>query len=126
VFGVAVQGNLALLFFGAVLYALAHIFLAVFLSNFAKNELQAVQMAPLIALPSMALSGMLIPINAFPDWVQTISKFVPMYYGNRVFEGIMLKGYDIGNLAPEFAIIGGIALLFFMLAVMTVKDKIPA
>lgn len=126
VFGAAVQGKLALLFFGAVLYALAHIFLAVFLSNFARNELQAVQMAPLIALPSMALSGMLIPINTFPDWVQTIAKFVPMYYGNRVFEGIMLKGYGVGDLAPEFAVIGGIALLFFLLAVVTVKDRIPA
>jgi len=126
VFGVAVQGNFALLFFGAVLYALAHIFLAVFLSNFAKNELQAVQMAPLIALPSMALSGMLIPVNAFPDWVQTISKFVPMYYGNKIFEGIMLKGYGIGDLAFEFAVVGGIAVLFFVLAVTTVKDRIPA
>jgi ABC-2 type transport system permease protein len=126
VFGAAVQGNIALLFFGAVLYALAHIFLAVFLSNFARNELQAVQMAPLIALPSMALSGMLIPINTFPDWVQTIAKFVPMYYGNRIFEGIMLKGYGIVDLAPEFAIIGGVALLFFVLAVMTVKDRIPS
>ncbi len=126
VFGAAVQGNIVLLFFGAVLYALAHIFLAVFLSNFARNELQAVQMAPLIALPSMALSGMLIPINTFPDWVQTIAKFVPMYYGNRIFEGIMLKGYGIVDLAPEFAIVGGVALLFFVLAVMTVKDRIPA
>jgi len=126
VFGVAVQGNLGLLFFGAVLYALAHIFLAVFLSNFAKNELQAVQMAPLIALPSMALSGMLIPINAFPDWVQVIAKFVPMYYGNRIFEGIMLKGFGIGDLTFEFAVIGGIAALFFILAISTVKDRISA
>lgn len=124
VFGVIVRGGIFLLFFGAVLYALAHVFLAVFLSNFAKNELQAVQMAPLIALPSMALSGMLIPVSTFPDWVQTIAKFIPMYYGNRVFEGIMLKGYRISNLAPEFAVIGGIALLFFVLAVSTVKDRI--
>jgi len=125
-FGVVVRGSIFLLFFGAVLYALAHVFLAVFLSNFAKNELQAVQMAPLIALPSMALSGMLIPVSTFPDWVQTIAKFIPMYYGNRVFEGIMLKGYGISNLAPEFAVIGGIALLFFVLAVSTVKDRITA
>ena len=126
VFGVVVRGSIFLLFFGAVLYALAHVFLAVFLSNFAKNELQAVQMAPLIALPSMALSGMLIPVSSFPDWVQTIAKFIPMYYGNRVFEGIMLKGYGISNLAPEFAVIGGIALLFFVLAISTVKDRITA
>jgi ABC-type multidrug transport system permease subunit len=125
VFGVIVIGNLGLLFFGAVLYALANVFLAVFLSNFAKNELQAVQIAPLIALPSMALSGMLIPVNAFPEWVQTISKFVPMYYSNRIFEGIMLKGYIFSDLLFEFAVVGGIALLFFVLAVMTVKDRMP-
>lgn len=124
VFGVTVQGNLVLLFFGAVLYALAHIFLAVFLSNFARNELQAVQMAPLIALPSMALSGMLIPINTFPDWVQIIAKFVPMYYGNKIFEGIMLKGYGVVDLGFEFAVVGGIAVLFFVLAITTVKDRI--
>ncbi|MCW4023807.1 MAG: ABC transporter permease [Candidatus Bathyarchaeota archaeon] len=124
VFGAVVQGNIFLLFFGAVLYALAHVFLAVFLSNFAKNELQAVQMAPLIALPSMALSGMLIPVNSFPDWVQIIAKFVPMYYGNKLFEGIMLKGYGIGDLGLEFLVIGGIAVLFFALAAATVKDRI--
>ena len=81
-------------------------------------------MAPLIALPSMALSGMLIPVNSFPGWVQTVARFIPMYYGNRVFEGIMLKGYGITDLAPEFIIIGGIALLFLVLALISVKDRI--
>jgi hypothetical protein len=45
-----------------------------------------------------------------------------MYYANKLFEGIMLKGYGIANLAPQFIIIGGIALLFFVLAVMSVKN----
>jgi ABC-2 type transport system permease protein len=125
IFGAIVQGSFILLFFGAVLFALLNIFLAVFLSNFAKNELQAVQMVPLITLPSMALSGMLIPVSTFPDWVQTVAHFIPMYYANRLFEGIMLKGYGIGNLASEFTIITGIAILFFALAVITVKDRMP-
>jgi ABC-2 type transport system permease protein len=80
-------------------------------------------MVPLITLTSMALSGMLIPVDSFPGWVQTVARFVPMYYANRVFEGIMLKGYGIGNLAQQFAILSGIAALFFVLAVITVKDK---
>lgn len=126
IFGVVVHGSIFLLFFGAVLYALAHVFLAVFLSNFARNELQAVQIAPLIALPSMALSGMLIPVSSFPSWVQTVAKFIPMYYGNRIFEGIMLKGYGIGSLLPEFLVISAVALIFFVLAVTTVKDRITA
>lgn len=123
IFGAVVQGSFALLFLGAVLYASLNIFLAVFLSNFARNELQAVQMVPLITLTSMALSGMLIPVDSFPGWVQTVARFVPMYYANRVFEGVMLKGYGIGNLAQQLAILSGIAALFFVLAVMTVKDK---
>ena len=123
IFGAVIQGSFALLFLGAVLYASLNIFLAVFLSNFARNELQAVQMVPLITLTSMALSGMLIPVDSFPGWVQTVARFVPMYYANRLFEGIMLKGYGIGNLAQQFAILTGIAALFFVLAVMTVKDK---
>ena len=123
IFGAVVQGSFALLFLGAVIYASLNIFLAVFLSNFARNELQAVQMVPLITLTSMALSGMLIPVDSFPGWVQTVARFIPMYYANRVFEGIMLKGYGIGNLAQQFTILSGIAALFFVLAVMTVKDK---
>ena len=126
VFGVVVEGSFALLFGVAVLYALANVFLAIFLSNFARNELQAVQLAPLIALPSMALSGMLIPVSSFPDWVQTIAKFVPMYYGVKLFEGIMLKGYGVSDLAFEIAVVAGIAVLFLALASMTVKDRITA
>ena len=123
IFGAIVQGSFALLFLGAVLYASLNIFLAVFLSNFARNELQAVQMVPLITLTSMALSGMLIPVDSFPSWVQTLAKFIPMYYANKLFEGIMLKGYGISNLVQQFTILSGIAALFFVLAVMTVKDK---
>ncbi|MBI2938524.1 MAG: ABC transporter permease [Thaumarchaeota archaeon] len=126
VFGAAVKGNLAVLIFAAVLYALTHVLIAVFLSNFAKNELQAVQMAPLIALPSLALSGMLVPVNSLPEFVQPIARLVPLYYGNRVFEGIMLKGYGLLELAPEFLVIGVIAFLSLILALATVKDRINA
>ncbi|MHA2252347.1 MAG: ABC transporter permease [Candidatus Kariarchaeaceae archaeon] len=50
-FGAQVRGSLVLLVASAYLYAVSNIFLAVFLSNFAENELQAIQFAPLIAFP---------------------------------------------------------------------------
>jgi ABC-2 type transport system permease protein len=122
-FGVVVRGSIELLFGAAVLYALAHVLMAVFLSNFAKNELQAVQLAPLISLPSMALSGMLVPVNSLPGWIQPLANFVPLYYGNKLFEGIMLKGYGMGSLGLDFAVVAGIAVLFLVLALFTVKDR---
>ena len=83
-------------------------------------------MAPLIALPSLALSGMLVPVNSLPDFVQPIARLIPLYYGNRIFEGIMLKGYGVAELAQEFIVISVIDLLSLVLALATVKDKINA
>jgi ABC-2 type transport system permease protein len=125
-FGAAVRGDLLLLFGAATLYALSQVLLAVFLSNFARNEFQAVQLAPLIGFPSMALSGMLVPISSLPAWIQPISRLIPMYYANQLLEGIMLKGYGLGALAFDFAIVVAMAGLFLVLALSTVKDRIDA
>jgi ABC-2 type transport system permease protein len=123
VFGAEVRGSLLLLVVSAYLYAISNIFLAVFLSNFAENELQAIQFAPLIAFPSMALSGMLVPVNTMPGLAQTVSKFIPMTYGVTIFEGIMLKGQGIADLQYEYLILNLYALIAFTLAILTVKDK---
>jgi len=125
-FGAVVRGDLLLLFTAAMLYALSQVLLAVFLSNFARNEFQAVQLAPLIALPSMALSGMLVPISSLPTWIQPLCRLIPMYYANQLFEGIMLKGYGLGAMAFDFAIVVVMGVLFLFLAMSTVKDKIDA
>ena len=125
-FGAVVRGDPLLLVAAAVLYTLSQVLLAVFLSNFARNEFQAVQLAPLIGFPSMALSGMLVPISSLPGWIQPISRLIPMYYANQLFEGIMLKGYDVGNLAFDFLVVIVMAALFLVLAMTTVKDQIDA
>jgi ABC-2 type transport system permease protein len=125
-FGAVVRGDPVLLFTAAVLYTLSQVLLAVFLSNFARNEFQAVQLAPLIAFPSMALSGMLVPISSLPAWIQPVSKLVPMYYANQLFEGIMLKGYDVGTLAFDFLVVIAMAVLFLILAMSTVRDQMNA
>jgi ABC-2 type transport system permease protein len=125
-FQVTVRGSLTLLFVSTFVYALTHVLLAVFLSNFARNELQAVQLAPIISLPSMALSGMLVPVNSLPDFIQPLARLMPLYYGNRVFEGVMLKGYGVGELSGDLLAICGMAAVFLILAAMTVKDRIDA
>jgi ABC-2 type transport system permease protein len=123
VFGARVQGNVFLLIFAALLFGIAHVFMAVFLSNFAQNELQAIQFAPLTALPSMALGGMLVPIVSLPAWLQPISYVVPLTYGINLFEGIMLKGWGFKELWLDFTVVAGMCLLFFALAVLTVRSR---
>jgi ABC-2 type transport system permease protein len=123
-FGAEVSGNFVVLLLSAFLYAIVHVFLAVFLSNFAENELQAIQFAPLIAFPSMALSGMLVPTNSLPGAAESISNFVPMTYGIKIFEGIMLKGFGIEQLWLDYLILTIFAFVAFALASLTIKDKL--
>jgi ABC-2 type transport system permease protein len=126
VFGAAVKGNIILLYLTMALFTLTNVLLAVFLSNFAKNELQAVQMAPILSLPAMALSGVLTPVNSLPVYVRPISKIIPLTYGNQIFEGIMLKGWGISELWPQITIISIFAVVFFVLALITVQNRINA
>ena len=122
VFGATVHGNIYLLFGAGLLYGISHIFLAFLLSNFAKNELQSVQMAILIAIPSLALSGMLIPIFTFPEYLKWVAAFVPLTYGIRTFEGIMLRGWGLAELWFEFTVISVLTVVFFVLALLSSSD----
>ena len=121
IFHATVHGNILELFLCILIFALSFVFLGVFLSNFARNELQAVQMGPLIAFPSMALSGFLVPVRFLPSFLQPFSKIVPMYYGIELFRGIMLKGYSILDMLPDFLIIVGFAIFFLILALVSIK-----
>ncbi|MHA1911605.1 MAG: ABC transporter permease [Candidatus Kariarchaeaceae archaeon] len=123
IFGVTVKGSIFLLIIAALLFSLTHVFMAVFLSNFAENEVQAVQLAPLISFPSMALSGMMVPVYSFPSFLIPVSKVIPLTYGINLFEGIMLKGWGIKELWLDFLVITGIALLSMLFAALTVKDR---
>ena len=123
VFGAKVRGNAFLLIFAALLFGLAHVFMSVFLANFAQNELQAIQFAPLTAIPSMALGGLLIPVVGLPLWLQPFSYIIPLTYGINLFEGIMLKGWGFKELWLDFTVVAGMCLIFFVLAVISVKNR---
>ena len=71
----------------------------------------------------MALGGMLVPIVSLPAWLQPISYIVPLTYGINLFEGIMLKGWGFKELWVDFLVVAGMCLLFFILAVVTVRNR---
>ena len=123
IYGTVIQGSLLLLFFAGLLYGMANIFLAFFLSNFAKNEFQSVQLAVLVAIPSLAFSGMMIPVRSLPPIIASMSIFIPMTYAITIFEGIMLRGWGFEELWFEFTLIFILTISFFILALISSSDK---
>jgi ABC-2 type transport system permease protein len=121
IFNVKVFGDLIELLICIAIFGTTFVFLGLFLSNFARNELQAIQMGPLVAFPSMALSGFLVPVEMLPSFLQPFSAIIPMTYGIKLFRGIMLKGYNIVDILPDFLAVIIFAVLFLTLAIFTIK-----
>jgi len=100
-FGVPMLGSVLLLYAAAFVFILANLALGIMFSTIAQNQLQAVQMAFFVFLPSILLSGYLFPFRGMPAWAQAIGDVLPLTHFLRIARGILLKGNGLGDIAPE-------------------------
>ena len=84
--------------------------------GWAKNENQAAPLAQLVTFPMMFLSGVFFPTYLMPDFLQKITKFIPL---TPVIESVRLvvtEGKTIFDLGPQLAIIGAWTVVIYILA----------
>ncbi len=90
---------------------LSAISLAVFLgfgfvvSGIAKNESSVPPIANLITLPQFLLAGTFFPISNFPEWLQPVSKALPLTYLNQALREISFEGATIIDVLPDIGIL---------------------
>ena len=113
-FQVPMVGSIPLLLACALVFVLANLGVGVTFSTFARNQLQAVQMAFFFFLPSILLTGFMFPFRGMPQWAQNIGAVLPNTHFIRVVRGILLKGGGWEEVRGE---VGAIAL--FLCASMT-------
>ena len=109
-------GPVWLIFGIEVLLALAAVNLGIFLSTFARNEFQAVQFIPLVVVPQVLLSGLLVPVSSEPGWLQVISNVLPLTYAVDALREVMLRGSDLGVAAVQLDV--AVLVAFCVLAVL--------
>jgi ABC-2 type transport system permease protein len=71
--------------------------LGLLVSAAARNELQAVQFVPIVLLPQVFLSGLLIPVAQLPDYLQPFSRILPLTYANEALKAVMIKGAELAD-----------------------------
>ncbi len=96
------------------------IFLAVgfAIAGWAKNEDQAAPVANLISLPMMFLSGVFFPREAMPDFLASITQFMPLTYVNEALRAIVNEGAGLLSLGPQLLGMGVWAAITVALAVV--------
>jgi ABC-2 type transport system permease protein len=91
-FGLPLRGDLSAFGVFLIIYIFAHLVIGLAISAAARSQLQAVQGAVLIYLPSMLLSGFLFPFASMPEWAQRLGAVFPLTYYTEVARGVMLRG----------------------------------
>ena len=116
VFDLPIRGNLIELFLYTVLFIVASLSLGILISNFAKTQMQAMQLSFFVFMPSVLLSGFMFPREAMPEFFFQIGKVLPLTFYLQIMRSIVLKGVGIKALWPQVG-----ALLLFISIVLTIS-----
>lgn len=114
--------TLALLFAVIWLLAIVSVMLGIFVSTFAKHEGHVLPFIPLIILPSVFLTGLIIDPGGLPKWAEIIGDCLPLHYAVNIIHVIMQAEYKSTDTLVDFGILAGYIFLLLILASFTLKD----
>ncbi|GIX29579.1 MAG: antibiotic ABC transporter permease [Porticoccaceae bacterium] len=101
-FRVPLEGSLAALYLGMVLFALAAVGVGLMISALAVTQQQALLGAFLFLVPAVILSGFATPIANMPEPVQWLTRLDPLRYFLVVVRGVFLEGAGVAALADQY------------------------
>ena len=124
--GVAIAGSPVMAFLVVLLLALGAVSLGIFLSTFARTELQIIQFIPLVLAPQFLLSGVVFPVSSLPGIIQPLAPFLPLTYAIDGLRQVFIRGADLstGALQVDLLVLAMIALFFAVIASLTIRRDV--
>jgi len=105
IFGVAIQGNILLVFALLLLGVFSFVGLGIVITSFTKDQETAQMLMMTLMFPMMFLSGVFFPIQQMPWYMQTISQFLPLTYAASALRKVMVLGAGIPQIGNELIIL---------------------
>ncbi|MDI6856062.1 MAG: ABC transporter permease [Candidatus Thermoplasmatota archaeon] len=109
---------LSLIFIGAVTFCC----IGIVLGGVIKDVEAATGAGNAIAFPMMFLSGAFWPVEMMPSYLQTVAKFLPLYYFHQGLRNIMIY-QNPAEACVAFLVLGSLAIIFVLLAIKVTKWK---
>ena len=124
--GVPSAGSPLLAYAVALLLALGAVNLGIFLSTFARTELQVIQFIPLVIVPQGLLGGIFWPVEQLPPFLQVVARLMPVTYAIEGLRAVMIVGADLTSrvLQVDLAFLAGVAILLVALATRTIRRQV--
>ena len=124
--GVAIAGPAIAAFVVVLLLAVGAVSLGIFLSTFARTELQVIQFIPIVLAPQFLLSGVLFPVTSLPDVLQPFVRVMPVTYAVDGLRQVFIRGSDLTSsaLLGDLGVLALIAVFFATIASLTIRRDV--
>jgi ABC-2 type transport system permease protein len=93
------------------------------LSSRAKSEFQAIQLVPLILIPSILLAGVFWPLESVPEVLRPISWFIPLTYAVEACRSVMIRGWGVEQVWPSLTILALFAVAMLLLSAWSLRRR---
>lgn len=123
-FGVPINGSLALVALVTLCFICATLTLGLMISTVAKSQLQAMQMTVFVLLPSILLSGFMFPYEGMPVGAQYLAEVLPATHFMRLIRGVVLKDAGIIELSGDLLWLVGFTVIGLALASLRFKKRL--
>jgi ABC-2 type transport system permease protein len=114
--------TLLTLFVVVWLLAIASVMLGIFVSTFARHEGQVFPFVPLIIVPSVFLSGLLIDVDELPEWAEWLGHALPLFWANDVIQEVIEPGGALENVSGSFVVLAAYSVVLLLLASLTLRE----
>jgi len=117
-FDVPFRGSFLMFGAFAFVYLFVVLGLGVLISTVSKSQGEAIQLAIMVLLPQVMLSGMIFPLRSMAAGVRWIGYLLPLTYFVMGMRGVFLKASSAGALATPLLLLTLMAVVIFALAIL--------
>jgi ABC-2 type transport system permease protein len=124
--GVRTAGNPLVAYVLVLVLGLGAVSLGIFLSTFARTELQILQFIPIVIVPQGLLGGFFWPIDQLPSLLQPVARILPVTYAIDGLRQVMIagSGLDSAQVLLDLGVLAAIAAFFVVLAAGTIRREV--
>ena len=105
------------------LLVIASIGLGLLVSSTARSEGQIFPFIPAVIVPSLLLSGLLIPLAQLSWPLQALARAVPLTYAEDVLVPVFRDGEPVAGRLPYLAALAAYAIALLALASLTLRER---
>lgn len=104
-FGVRIYGSPFLMVLAMLLGVTSFAGIGIIATSIAPEQETAMMMMMLLQFPMMFLSGVVLPIEQLPDWLQSVGKALPLYYAADALRKVIVLSASFTDIFQDIVVL---------------------